>query len=104
VLFGGSIDGLAESTFEDVVAEMPSRDVPRDRLLGDGMSIVDLLVATELFPSKGQARKDADSGGVSLNNVRVDNATRVVNAGDLLFGRYLLLRRGKRNYAVANAP
>jgi tyrosyl-tRNA synthetase len=103
VLFGGSIDGLAESTFEDVVAEMPSRDVPRDRLLGDGMSIVDLLVATELFPSKGQARKDADSGGVSLNNVRVDNATRVVNAGDLLFGRYLLLRRGKRNYAVAIA-
>ena len=103
VLFGGSIDGLAESIFEDVVAEMPSRDVPRDRLLGDGMSIVDLLVATELFPSKGQARKDADAGGVSLNNVRVDNATRIVNAGDLLFGRYLLLRRGKRNYAVAIA-
>jgi tyrosyl-tRNA synthetase len=103
ILFGGAVEGIAEATFEDVVGEVPTHDVPRDRLSGDGLPIVDLLVMTDLARSKGQARKDVDGGGVSLNNVRVDGPARAVTAGDLLFGKYLLLRRGKRNYAVAVA-
>ena len=52
-----------------------------------------------LAPSKSSARKDLDTGGIYLNNVRVDH-TRNVTANDLLFGKYLLLRKGKRTYAV----
>jgi tyrosyl-tRNA synthetase len=103
VLFGGSVDGLAEATFEDVVGEVPTHDMPRDRLSGAGLSIVELLVMSDLAPSKGQARKDVEAGAVSLNNVRVDGPARAVKAEDLLFGKYVLLRRGKRNYAVAVA-
>jgi len=61
------------------------------------------LVHSGLCPSKGQARKDVEGGGVYLNNIRETNFQRAVAAGDLLFGKYLLLRKGKRNYVVLTA-
>jgi len=99
ILFGGSVQGVAESTFEDVVGEVPTKPVDRP-MVEAGLSIVDLVVAVGLASSKGQARKDVEAGGVYLNNVRVDGVTRSVTSSDLLFGKYLLVRRGKRNYAV----
>jgi tyrosyl-tRNA synthetase len=59
-----------------------------------------MLVLSGLCPSKGQARKDIEGGGVYINNVREANSQRNLTAGDLLFGRHLLLRKGKRNYVV----
>jgi tyrosyl-tRNA synthetase len=53
-----------------------------------------------LCPSKGQARKDIEGGGIYLNNQRVAEIGRTVALSDLLFGKYLLLRKGKRTYAV----
>ena len=61
---------------------------------------MELLVLSGLCPSKGQARKDAEGGGVYLNNIRESNPQRLVSANDLLFGKHLLLRKGRRNYAV----
>jgi len=99
ILFGGSVQGVAESTFEDVVGEVPTQPIGRP-MVDAGISIVDLVVAVGLASSKGQARKDVEAGGVYLNNVRVDGVTRSITSSDLLFGKYLLVRRGKRNYAV----
>ena len=67
------------------------------------MLLVELLVDSGLSPSKGQARKDIEGGGVNINNVREGNAQRAVNEADLLFGKYLLLRKGKRNYVAIHA-
>jgi tyrosyl-tRNA synthetase len=53
-----------------------------------------------LWPSKGQARKDIEGGGAYVNNVRESDFQRSVTAKDLVFGKYLLLRKGKRNYVV----
>jgi tyrosyl-tRNA synthetase len=53
-----------------------------------------------LCPSKGQARKDVQGGGIYLNNQRVDDCQRNVTAQSLLFDRHLLLRKGRRNYTV----
>lgn len=53
-----------------------------------------------LSPSKGQARKDIEGGGIYLNNSRVSEAGRAATLGDLLFGRYVLLRKGKRSYLL----
>jgi tyrosyl-tRNA synthetase len=100
ILFGGSVDGVTESTFEDVVGEVPTRPIDRTTV-ETGVPIVDLVVTVGLGSSKGQARKDVEAGGVYLNNVRVDSVSRSVTSADLLFGKYLLVRRGKRNYAVA---
>ncbi|MCM2275550.1 MAG: tyrosine--tRNA ligase [Candidatus Didemnitutus sp.] len=102
ILFGGSLDGVTEAIFNDVVGEVPTKDFERAKLDGAGAAIIDLVVQAGLEPSKGAARKSLEAGGVYLNNVRVDLA-RTVTAADLLFGKYLLLRKGKKSYAVLTA-
>jgi tyrosyl-tRNA synthetase len=100
ILFGGGLDGIAESTFNEIVGEVPTRDLERSKLEGAGAPLAEMLVLSGLCPSKGQARKDIEGGGVYINNVREANSQRNLTAGDLLFGRHLLLRKGKRNYVV----
>jgi tyrosyl-tRNA synthetase len=103
ILFGGELAGVTESTFNDIVGEVPTKDVERAKLDGVGLPLVELLVHSGLSPSKGQARKDIEGGGVNVNNVREASATRVVTANDLLFGKHILLRKGKKNYVVVTA-
>jgi tyrosyl-tRNA synthetase len=100
ILFGGSLEGITENTFKDVVGEVPSTGIDKSKLDGVGSPLVEVLVQAGLCPSKGQARKDIEGGGIYVNNVRESNAQRAVTGNDLLFGKYLLLRKGKRNYAV----
>jgi tyrosyl-tRNA synthetase len=90
---------VTEAIFNDVVGEVPTKELERARLDGAGAPIADLVVHAGLEASKGAARKSLESGGIYLNNVRVEH-TRSVTAADLLFGRHLLLRKGKRSYAV----
>jgi tyrosyl-tRNA synthetase len=103
ILFGGSLDGIAESTFAEIVGEVPTKDVPRATLDGAGTPLLELLVHAGLCPSKGQARKDVEGGGVYFNNVRETNPQRAVTGESLLFGKHLLLRKGKKNYVVVTA-
>ncbi len=102
ILFGGSLQGASEEVFNDVVGEVPTRDLERSTLAAPGAALADLLVQAGLSTSKSQARKDIEGGGIYVNNERVAEITRTASAGDLLFGRYLLLRKGKRTYAVLN--
>ncbi len=103
IMFGGGLDGITEALFKDVAGEIPTRALERSRVEGAGSPLVDLLVHSGLCPSKGQARKDIEAGGIYLNNARVAEATRAATSGDLLFGRYLLLRKGKRSYCLLRA-
>jgi tyrosyl-tRNA synthetase len=103
ILFGGNLDGVSESTFNEIVGEVPTRETEKATLDGTGAALVELLVLAGLCPSKGQARKDVEGGGVYLNNRREAGAQRMVTANDLLFGRHLLLRKGKKNYVVVTA-
>jgi tyrosyl-tRNA synthetase len=64
-----------------------------------GTAYVDLLVATGLVKSKGEARRTVSEGGAYLNNERVTDVEFVPGAADLLPGGWLVLRRGKRNLA-----
>jgi tyrosyl-tRNA synthetase len=100
ILFGGSLDGVNEATFDDVVGEVPTKDIAGAQLAGAGVPLADALMAAGLSTSKGQARRDIEAGGVYLNNARVSDLTRAATTSDLLFGKYLLLRKGKRSYAV----
>ena len=100
ILFGGSLDGISEAIFHDVVGEVPTKALEAARLEGAGTALTDLLVHAGLAPSKGQARKDIEGGGIYVNNVRATEAGRAVTTADLLFGQHVLLRKGKRTYAV----
>lgn len=100
ILFGGGVEGISENTFRDIIGEVPTARLDRPKLDGVGMPLVELLVQVGLCPSKGQARKDIESGGIYVHNLREASASRLVTLGDLLFGRHLLLRKGKRNYVI----
>jgi tyrosyl-tRNA synthetase len=100
ILFGGPLEGVTEVLFNDVAGEVPTKDLEKSKLEGAGIALTDLLVHSGLCPSKGQARKDLEGGGINLNNVRITEAAHTVKTSDLLFGKYLLLRKGKRTYAV----
>ena len=103
ILFGGELAGVAEATFNDIVGEVPTKEIEKARLDGAGISLIDLLVHSGLCTSKGQARKDLEAGGINVNNVREGHVQRAITAADLLFGKHLLLRKGKRTYTVITA-
>jgi tyrosyl-tRNA synthetase len=103
ILFGGGLEGISETTFQDIVNEAPSKEIPKTRLDGPGLLLVEALVEAGLSNSKGQARKEIEAGGIYINNIRDTSPQRQITTSDLLFGKYLLLRKGKRNYVVMTA-
>jgi tyrosyl-tRNA synthetase len=98
-LFGqGDLGTLDADTLEAAFADLPRAEVEA----GNGIpSVLELLVASGLSDSRGQARRVVAEGGAYVNNRRITDPTAVPARGDLLAGRWLLLRRGKRSLAVA---
>ncbi|HJL99879.1 MAG TPA: tyrosine--tRNA ligase [Acidimicrobiales bacterium] len=95
VLFDPDVDitAVSESALEFVSGEVPSTAVPK---LGSG--IIDLLVETELCQSRKDAKRAIAEGGVYLNGERVTDADFLPSKGSLLHEKYLLLRRGKKQW------
>jgi tyrosyl-tRNA synthetase len=100
IMFGGGLEGITEALFTEVSGEIPTKALEKKAIEGAGGPLTEILVHSGLCPSKGQARKDVEGGGIYLNNVRVADSSRAVGVSDLLFGRYLLLRKGKRSYCL----
>ncbi|MFO1475679.1 MAG: tyrosine--tRNA ligase [Verrucomicrobiota bacterium] len=103
ILFGGDLQGVAESTFNEIVGEVPTKEIDHAKLAAPGWPLLEALVHAGLCPSKGQARKDVEGGGVNINNVRESGIQRTLTSADLLFGKHILLRKGKKNYVVLTA-
>ena len=100
-LFGAAaLAELDAGLLAEVFAEAPSTVVARQELEGDGVSLVDLLVRTGLAPSKSAARTAVAQGGVYLNDERQGDPERNLEPGDLLGGRWVVARRGRKNYHV----
>jgi tyrosyl-tRNA synthetase len=100
-LFGSSIADLGEDEMLVALQEAPAATLQRSVLDPPGLPIADLLVAAGLASSKGAARRLAAQGGVYLNDERVGNPEQMVTSANLLHGRYLVLRKGKKDYALA---
>ena len=95
-LFGrGELDRLDEATLAAALRETSVAEL----VPGGPDGIVDLLVATGLSSSKKEAKRTIAEGGVSVNNVRVDSDDWIADSSHFLHGRWLVLRRGKRNIA-----
>lgn len=101
-LFGEEIAGLDESTLLEVMGEAPTSEVPRDRLQ-NGIALLELLAETGLAPSKSAARTDISSGGAYINNRRETDPDHRVGTDDLLHGKYLILRKGRKTYHLVRA-
>ncbi|MGW8673260.1 tyrosine--tRNA ligase [Streptomyces niveus] len=94
-LFGqGELTGLDAATLAAALSEVPHARV------AELAPMVDLLTEVGLAPSKSAARRTVKEGGAYVNNVKVTDAEAVPDAGELLHGRWLVLRRGKKNLAA----
>lgn len=94
-LFGrGELAALDERTLRDAVAELPSA------VVSVGTPVAEAFADSGLSPSRGAARRTVAEGGAYVNNRKVADPDAVLEAGDLLHGRYAVLRRGKRSLAV----
>jgi tyrosyl-tRNA synthetase len=101
-LFGGDLALLDEQSILDVFSEAPSTILSRHRLDGSGTPLADLLVETGLATSKSQARRTLQQGGAYVNDRQVDETDRVIGPADLLSDRYVVLRRGKKDYHLVS--
>jgi tyrosyl-tRNA synthetase len=93
---GGDLTSLSPDTLGAALREAGVTRVEA----GNGLpTVVDLLVETGLAKSKGEARRTVAEGGAYLNNVRVEDPEQAPGADDLIGGAWLVLRRGKKNFA-----
>jgi tyrosyl-tRNA synthetase len=67
-------------------------------LTGAGVPLIDLMVTAGMVKSKGEARRAIQGGGIYLNNQRVAEAERKITPGEVIHGKFIVLRKGGRNY------
>lgn len=95
-LFEGSLEALTEDDFEQLALDgLPSLELPRDR-----SGLLDALAESGLAKSKSEARTFISSGAVTINGSKVDAIDHALGDADRLFGRFTVLRRGKKQYAL----
>lgn len=101
-LFGNGtlefLNGLDHEAILDVFEGIPQFSISKE-LLSSGINILDLLaVNTQVFPSKGEARKMLQGGGVSINREKATDIEQVINTSQLINNQYIIAQRGKKNY------
>ncbi len=101
-LFGnGSLEflqSLSGAEVMDMFDGVPKFNISKNELSAE-VNIADLLVdKTQIFPSKGEARKMITGGGISINKQKISDPLYSVSSNDLINGSYLVVQKGKKNY------
>jgi len=100
IFFGAEIHELSDAELSGIFADVPSRDVPREKLEGEGLSLIDALVAAGLAKSNSEARRTVQQGGAYVNNRRIGDIDARLTAADLAGETIMVLRAGKKRYAL----
>ena len=101
IFFGAEIASLDDAALAEIFADVPSREFARGVLEGEGLPLVEALEATGLAQSRGAARRTIEQGGAYVNNRRVADVAHRLTARDLAGVSTLVLRSGKKSYALA---
>jgi tyrosyl-tRNA synthetase len=106
ILFGNATTEVLQSLNEEqllqVMEGVPTVNVTLSQL-NEGYDLVSLLADTQIFPSKGEARKMWQAGGLSINKEKINTEFTTVTTTQLLQGKYMLLQKGKKNYYLVIA-
>ena len=100
IFFGAEIKELSDAQLGEIFADVPSQELSRGRLQGEGLNIVDALVEAGLGKSKGEARRIVEQGGAYVNNRRIEGIDRQLGPADLASESVMVLRSGKKKYAL----
>lgn len=95
-LFSGNIKELNAEEIAQGFVKMPNVEIS-----STPENIVELLVSTKIEPSKRQAREDVSNGAISINGDRVTDLNFVINPSDEFDGKFVVIRKGKKNYFLA---
>ena len=101
IFFGAEIGGLDDAALAEIFADVPSREFARTLLDGDGLPLVEALEATGLAATKSAARRTIEQGGAYVNNRRINDVAHRLKAAELSGTATLVLRSGKKSYALA---
>lgn len=104
ILFGAgtaeTLSKLDEATFLSVFEGVPVFELQKSAL-EQGINILELTsVQTQIFPSKGEARRTVEGGGLSINKNKIAGIDAVVNTSHLINNKYILVQKGKKNYFI----
>jgi len=97
ILFGEEQPEVHPQVFEILAGEIPTTVV---KGTSDGVTLVDLVARSGLAKSKSEARRSIEQGGIYVNQQRIDDVARTIASEDWIGGRNLLLRKGKKEYAL----
>jgi tyrosyl-tRNA synthetase len=104
IFFGAEIDQLNDAQLVEIFADVPSKTLPRTRLEGVGLNIIDAFVESGLAKNKSDARRTIEQGGAYVNNRRVTSIERNLTAADLASESVMVLRSGRKKYALLRFP
>ena len=99
IFFGAEIDQLSDDQLGEIFADVPSRELPRERLAG-GLTIVDALIEAGLAKSKAEARRTIEQGGAYVSNRRIDGLDARLGLEHLASQSVMVLRSGRKKYAL----
>ena len=100
IFFGEEITDVSVETLLEIFADVPSTEVPKERVLGGDFPVLDLIVSTGIVSSKGEGRRAIEGGGLYLNNARVSSPADKIPRRACLHGKFIVLRKGGRNYTL----
>lgn len=100
IFFGAEISDLSDVQLAGIFADVPSRQLPREKLSGEGLPIIDALVESGLAKNKSEARRTVTQGGAYVNNRRIDGIEMHLTLAQLASESTMILRSGKKNYAL----
>ena len=94
--FGKEIEGLSVQEMLDIFADVPSLTMQKTKLGGEAFTLGDALALSGLAPSKGEAKRLVQGGGISVNNRRVNDVRQAISTFDLIDGQLLVVRKGAK--------
>ena len=100
IFFGAEIENLKDADLLQIFADVPNSSFPKDQLGGEGLKLVDALVAAGLQKSNSDARRMIKQGSIYVNNRRNDDFNHHLTTADLASESTIILRSGKKKYAV----
>ena len=100
IFFGAEISDLTDRELGQIFADVPSKELSAATLQGAGLPIIDALVEAGLAASKGEARRTVTQGGAYVNNRRVEGVEAALTPASLASETVVVLRSGKKKYAL----
>ena len=100
ILHGKTVSEEDQEALASIAGDVPNAEISRSELDGNGLNVIDAFVATPIVKSKSDVRRTLEQGGINVNNKKITDIGHQIGPGDLIGSSMILLRSGKKKYAI----